>query len=79
MVVTDIIWVALLAFSINLMLGLWGRKYKKFTLPWWLMIHASVPIIIVLRIFHHIPNIFIPLFIIVAVVGQWVGKKYIRE
>ena len=63
------------AFAANLPLG-WRRAgYEKFTLPWWLLIHASVPFIIALRVWMDTPLIFTPLFILFAISGQFVGQK----
>jgi hypothetical protein len=42
---------------------------------WFLLIHASIPLIIPLRIWLDTPNIFIPLFIVLAVAGQFIGAK----
>ena len=64
------------AFAANLPLG-WRRTgYEKFTLPWWLLIHASVPFIIGLRIWMEMPLIWSPVVILAAVLGQLVGKRY---
>jgi hypothetical protein len=45
------------------------------SLMWWLMIHASIPLIIPLRIWLDTPTFAIPLFIGLAVVGQLIGSK----
>jgi hypothetical protein len=67
--------VAFFSFIVNVPLGRWRRKYKKFTLPWWLIIHTSVPFIIALRIGLNTPRILIPLFILLAILGQLTGRK----
>jgi hypothetical protein len=41
-----------------------------------LIIHASVPFIIALRIWVGTPRILIPFFIGLAVLGQFTGKKW---
>lgn len=71
----ELIIVAVLAFVINVPLGRWRSQYKKFSVAWWLLIHASVPFIIGLRIWLDTPRMYTPLFIGLAVLGQYVGKK----
>ncbi|KAA6318216.1 hypothetical protein EZS27_031750, partial [termite gut metagenome] len=66
----NIIWVGIVALTINIPLGKWRNRYKKFTVLWWLLIHASIPLIITLRIWLATPRIYIPLFIALAVLGQ---------
>jgi len=68
-------FVAIFAFLLNIPFGRWRANYKKFSLVWWLLIHASVPFIIAMRIWLGTPRAFIPLFIALAVLGQYVGKK----
>jgi len=71
----NIVWVAVTAFVINIPLGKWRSKHKKFTVIWWLLIHASIPLIVAMRIWLNTPSIFIPLFILSAVLGQLIGSK----
>ena len=68
--------IAVLSFGINVPLGIWCHKFKKFTFPWWLVIHASIPVIIALRIWLNTPRVFIPLFIGLAVLGQFIGSRF---
>ncbi|MBS2100753.1 hypothetical protein KEM10_20870 [Carboxylicivirga linearis] len=49
------------------------------TLPWWLLIHASIPVLIPLRIWLDTPKIWIPLFIVVAIIGQFIGSRYLAN
>jgi hypothetical protein len=60
---------------INIPLGLWRRKYKKFSLPWILIVHASIPVVIAIRLWLDTKNIFIPLFIAFAILGQYTGGR----
>ncbi|MDR2119495.1 MAG: hypothetical protein LBP64_01290 [Tannerella sp.] len=48
------------------------------TLMWWVMIHASIPLIIPLRIWLDTPSVFIPLFIAAAISGQLIGSKIFK-
>lgn len=75
----NILFVALTAFLINLPLGMWRSRYKKFTLRWWLLIHASIPVIVALRIWLDTPYAFIPLFIAAAILGQFLGGRIIKK
>lgn len=66
---------AFLSFFLNLPLGKWRSRYRKFTLPWWLLIHASIPVLIPLRYYLQTPIYTIPLFILLAVLAQYLGAK----
>lgn len=74
-----ILILGVLSFLINYPLGRWRSKYRKFTLPWWLLVHASIPILVPLRFFFHAPSFSIPLFIVLAVLGQYFGAKAVQE
>lgn len=73
----NILIVAVSALSINIILGKYRTRFKKMTIMWWIMIHASIPIIIPLRIWLNTPKVAIPLFIGLAVVGQIIGNKIV--
>jgi hypothetical protein len=75
MSVLNILIVSAVAFVSNIFLGKRRAKCRKFTIKWWLLIHASIPLIIPLRIWLDTPVIFIPVFIGLAVAGQFVGNK----
>jgi hypothetical protein len=72
----NIVFISALALFSNIPLGIWRCKYKKLSFPWFVLIHASVPPIIFLRIWMNTPSVFIPLFIALAVFGQYLGGKY---
>ena len=71
----NVLIVSFVALIINLPLGVWRRRYKKYTLRWWLVIHTSIPFIVALRIWLDTSYAFIPLFIAAAVLGQFLGGK----
>lgn len=75
----EIVAVSILAFLINIPLGRWRTRYKKLSLPWWLIVHASIPVIIGVRMWLETPRLFIPLFIAMAVLGQFVGARSVRR
>ena len=77
--VIEIIAVSILAFLINIPLGRWRTRYKKLSLPWWLIVHASIPVILTMRIWLETPRLFIPLFIAMAVLGQFAGARSARK
>ena len=69
------LFVSCFSFIINVPLGAWKERYKKFSAPWFIILHLSVPVIIALRIYLKANSWFIPLFIALAVAGQFTGKK----
>jgi hypothetical protein len=75
----NILIISSTALLINIPLGMWCRKYKKFSFMWFFLIHASIPLIIPLRIWLDTPNIFIPLFIALAVAGQFIGSRTFKN
>jgi len=74
-----ILIVSAFSFLINVPLGIWRERYKKLSLPWFIIIHLSVPVIIILRIYLKANPYFIPLFIALAVSGQLIGGKIARR
>lgn len=77
--IIEIIGVSILAFLINIPLGRWRTRYRKLSIPWWLIVHASIPVIITVRIWLDTPRIFIPMFIAVAILGQFAGARSVRR
>ncbi len=68
--------VAVCAFLINLPLGYFRVNYPKFSGKWWLLIHASIPLIIWLRVTLHTAAYFIPVSIALAIAGQVLGGRW---
>jgi hypothetical protein len=75
----NILIVSAVALIVNIFLGRWRSRYRKFTFKWWLLIHASIPLIIPLRIWLDTPRIWIPFFIALAVAGQFIGKLKVKD
>nr|WP_321452554.1 hypothetical protein [uncultured Carboxylicivirga sp.] len=72
--------IAIVSFTsviMNIFLGKWRAGFKKMTVPWWLLIHASIPVLIPLRMWLNTPKIWIPFFIFLAIVGQFIGSRYL--
>ena len=65
--------VSLICLVVNIPLGIWRERTKKFSWQWILAIHASIPLIIALRIWLQLHPIAIPLNIAAAVFGQVLG------
>eukprot|EP00808_Paulinella_micropora_P019612 g11609.t1 len=65
---------SLVAFVVNVPLG-WAvtARYERFSPGWFLGVHASVPLIIVMRRRLMVPRYFVPLNIGCAISGQYLG------
>lgn len=65
--------VGLAAFILNLPLGRWRAKVRKFSLPWFVAVHLSIPLIVLLRFETGLSYTVVPVTITFAVLGQMVG------
>jgi len=65
--------VSVICFLVNIPLGVWRERTRKFSWQWIVAIHASIPLIIALRIGLKLHPIAIPINIAAAVLGQLVG------
>jgi len=70
----DIVLIAAIALISNIFLGKQRIKYRKMSFKWLVMIHGSVPLIVLLRLWLDTSLYFIPLFIALAVLGQLIGS-----
>jgi len=68
--------VALIAFLVNIPLGYIRENYPKFSFIWLFWIHASIPLLVYLRIKLEISSWFLPLSIVLVVVGQIIGSRW---
>ena len=68
-----ILLVSIIALLINIPLGKMRERARKFSLAWILWVHASIPLIIALRILWHLHPIAIPINIASAILGQVIG------
>ena len=66
------------ALAVNVPLGMWRRGVRRFSPAWFLAIHASIPLLIALRLALVGTNWVIPPEIALAVVGQVVGMRLPR-
>lgn len=62
------------AIIVNVFLGAWRVNTKKFSWQWFFAIHASIPFIIIIRIFFGLPLLIIPFGIAASLVGQFSGS-----
>lgn len=69
--------VALFAFTLllNLPFGYARARARKYSFRWFLYIHAPIPFIFIARTLSHIQIIYIPIFVIAALIGQILGGK----
>jgi len=75
----SVLFVSAFSFLINIPLGIWREHYKRLSLQWLVVLHLSVPIIIILRIYLKVSPYFIPLFIALAISGQLLGVRMKRD
>ena len=68
-----ILAVSLVCLLVNIPLGRQRERSKKFSLAWIFWVHASIPLIIALRIGLHLHWIAIPINIAAAILGQTLG------
>jgi len=67
----------LFAFTLlmNLPFGYKRAKTKKYSLRWFLYIHVPIPFIFIARTLSHIELMYIPVFVLAALIGQILGGK----
>lgn len=75
-----IVLVAVTVFLINLPMGYWRSKVKKFSLQWFLAIHLPVPFVVFLR---HYSGIGFELYTYPIIItayfgGQFIGARYLN-
>lgn len=63
------------ALGANVPLGIWRRGLRRFSPAWFLAIHASIPLLVAMRLALVRANWVIPPEIGLAVVGQLVGMR----
>ena len=68
-----ILLVSVICLLVNIPLGRMRERSRKFSMPWILWVHASIPLIILLRIWLKLHLIAIPINIASAILGQFIG------
>jgi hypothetical protein len=64
---------------VNLPLGVWRQNTRKFSLWWFVAVHASIPLIIYMRQQFAVSMAWVPLTIGFAVLGQMLGSRFARK
>ena len=67
--------VSLVCLLLNIPMGAMRERSRKFSLAWILWVHASIPLIIALRLGLHLPLLAIPINIAAAIAGQIIGSR----
>jgi len=67
--------ITVIAFLLNLPFGILRKNYKKFSVGWFVCIHAPIPIVAILRISTHTNWRYIPIFLISSILGQIIGAR----
>jgi hypothetical protein len=72
--------VAIAVLLINLPFGFWRAGVKKFTVPWFVAVHAPVPLVIGLRLLAGIGWRLstVPILVAAFATGQFVGGRFRR-
>ncbi|MBM4135717.1 MAG: hypothetical protein FJ241_02680 [Nitrospira sp.] len=60
---------------LNLPLGYARVRTKRYSLRWFLCIHVPIPFIFIARTLSNLDIKYIPIFIFVAIIGQFFGGK----
>ena len=74
-----ILFVSAICLLINIPMGRRRERYPKFSWQWILWIHASIPLIIFLRIWLRLHPIAIPINIASAIAGQIIGAAPVKR
>lgn len=70
--VTGIFFITLV---LNLFFGHFRARARKYSLKWFLFIHLPIPVIVAARVYFGLGYRVIPLFLVAAVAGQFLGGK----
>lgn len=62
-------------FLLNLPFGYLRDRSKKYSLKWILYIHLPVPFVFFARIMAQLELKYVPLFLVAAILGQFIGGK----
>lgn len=80
--VIELIIVLLVSVGLNIPLGMWRARTKKYSLSWFISIHLAVPLIYLLRVSTGLAYWTIPIFVASSLFGQLTGafiiKKYFK-
>jgi hypothetical protein len=74
-----VLGIAAAALLVNVPLGWLREGTRKFSPGWFLCVHLSIPLIAGMRIYNHVSNWMIPLFVACAIAGQMAGGRLRRK
>ena len=60
---------------INLLFGFFRNRARRYSLKWFLCIHAPIPLIFLARTASNLGAVYIPFFVFAALAGQVLGGK----
>ncbi len=66
--------ISVISFIVNIPLGYYRKNTRKFSFMWFFLIHASIPLIVYMRIALNAENWIIPINIFLAIMGQFLGQ-----
>ena len=70
-----LVGILITAFVINIPLGRLRARVPRFSWQWFLFVHASIPLIVVMRMMSGLGYFVIPLEVLAAVSGQLIGGQ----
>ena len=73
------LFLSLTAFLVNIPMGYIRENCLKFSLRWFFWIHASIPLIVFMRVTLGTSKWFIPVCILLAIEGQIIGGRWRRK
>ena len=68
-----------ITFLIHCPFGFYGARFERFSRPWGRCLYIPILITIILRRYLEIAYEFIPYFILLALIGQLIGKRLGRR
>ena len=77
--ILSVVGLMLLAIAINVPLGYLRQNCRKFSLAWYFYVHISIPVIVYLRLKGGYSWRFIPLTLLGAFAGQYLGGYINRQ
>lgn len=70
-----VILLAIMVLSANILLGAWRARTKPYSFTWFLAIHLAMPLIWACRVLSGVGVGAIPLFVVLAIIGQVLGAR----
>lgn len=67
--------IGFISFLVNLPFGMLRSRFKYYSVPWFLSIHAPIPVAAILRRSAGLPWWYLFIFMIFGIAGQVLGKK----